>query len=422
MAFTVDPSTGRTTDPKGQSLDTNQHAGGGPALTASGLDLATGGVTRSTVAEDLASGLDPKGGNDAAFAVIAKTFDKAIKWRLQNEPMYRQFANVNVIDQAAFPGSAVTLFRTGARGLPLAVDPLSEYADPDAVSLPGLEDKMLVTVNEYGASTVVTSRLKRYAWTEIDPMQIEYVARAMRETVDAIYANAIYSDKGGWLGHGARQAVVTKGATATDPSKIALTAGTVMVDKKFPTSAGLSHGLVTSANDGSAASTAPTGYIDSAVIRRIVAHFRSLGVAPKADGNYVGLITPDQAVHLREETNVAGWRYPHLDGSWNGNILNGTVGIYENVRFLESPMFYGMDKGVKYTATDTFGNKRPTKGANCIFMGAEGIADVVVEEPHTVVTPTTDKFGRLFGLGFIGTFGAQVYDPNAILLVNALSD
>jgi hypothetical protein len=64
-------------------------------------------------------------------------------------------------------------------------------------------------------------------------------------------------------------------------------------------------------------------------------------------------------------------------------------------------------------------NVKPTEAAtaNILFLGAEGIGDVVVEEPHAVVTPTSDKFGRLAGLGWIGCFGAQVYDNNAGLLV-----
>ena len=83
-------------------------------------------------------------------------------------------------------------------------------------------------------------------------------------------------------------------------------------------------------------------------VRRIVAHFRSLGVRPMADGYYVALITPEIALQLREDSateGANGWRYPHLDGSWNGSILNGTVGVFEGVRFIEGAQFKGLDKG-----------------------------------------------------------------------------
>ena len=385
------------------NLNTNQHAGSGPALTASGLG-ENGALTPNAPSTNLAAG----GATYDELAVVKATFDKIIKWRARFEPSYRQFANVTMIDQAAFPGSTVSLFRTGAKGLGLAKTPLSEYADPDAVALPGLEDKMDVTVNEYGNSTVVTQRLQRFSWTEINPMQAEYIGRNMRDTVDAIYMESLYSLTGGFLKGGFRQAE----AKANDVLNFT-GAGAMEADKLF-TAIGTDGGAA--AADGGATSALTAGHV-----RRIVSHFRKLGVAPMSDGYYVGLITPDVAVALREATDVAGWRYPHLDGSWNGNILNGTVGIFEGVRFIEGPQFAGLDKGGTIDPNETsIVNVKPTvaKGsANLLFLGAEGIGDVVVEEPHAVITPTTDKFGRLAGLGWIGCFGTQVYDNNAGLLV-----
>ena len=194
-------------------LNAGQHAGGGPALTGSGLDLATGAVTPDSPTTDMVVGAhtttaDANGNIDFGTELIRATFDKIINWRLRFEPMYKQFATVRAIRETAYPGSKVTMFRTGAQGLGLAKTPLSEYEDPDAVALPGLEDKLDVTVNEYGNSTVVTSRIKRYSWADVDPMQAEYVARNLRDTVDATYMESIY-DVDGWLAQGAgfRQAV-----------------------------------------------------------------------------------------------------------------------------------------------------------------------------------------------------------------------
>jgi N4-gp56 family major capsid protein len=306
--------------------------------------------------------------------------------------MYRNFANVRMVDQAAYPGSKVTLFRTGANGLGLAVDPLSEYADPDAVALPGLEDKLDVTVNEYGNSTVVTQRLQRFSWTEINPMQAEYVGRNMRDTVDAIYMNAVYGG-GGFLGGGFRQATLTSatGVELTGPGTGALT---MADDKMFPAATG--HGLISTGKTGGAAAGASTQKLTAAHVRRIVAHFRSLGVRPFADGLYNAFITPEIAIQLREGADLTGWRYPHLDGSANGNIWNGTVGVFEGVRFIEGPQFKGLTKGAKVDkSVNSIINVKPAEAAtaNILFLGAEGIGDVVVEEPHAVVTPTSDKDG-----------------------------
>lgn len=429
MAFPNDPgdiysggqgaATGPATDPGtagGRSLNTDQHAGSGRMLTASGVGVA-GALTANAPATDLALGGGVTGA-PGELSLIKASFDKIIRLRNRLEPMYQSFTNVRAIREAAYPGTKVTVFRTGANGIPLALTPLSEYADPDAKPLPKLEDKLDVTVDEFGESTVTTQRLRRFAWAEVNPMQIEYVRRNMRETVDGTYMQAIYDTKGGFLGGGFRQAVVTAG-TGGAPSTIALTGNGSMAEDKLFLDAG-GHGLVDATHRGGAAHSAATGLLDAAVVRRIVGHFRSLGVVPYGDGNYLGLITPDISIGLRETTDLAGWRYPHLEENANGNIWRGTVGIFEGVRFVEGPQFKGLTKGQKIDpATNNIVNVKPSVAAtsNLLFLGAEGICDVIVEAPHTIVTPTTDKFGRLAGFGWIGCWGAQVYENNAGLLV-----
>ena len=398
-------------------LNVDQHAGGGPELTGSGVGV-DGLLTAAPPTTDLALGGGTTGAVDE-MSVVKATFDKIINWRLRFEPMYQKFATVRPVREAAYPGSTVTLFRTGAAGLELAKTPLSEYSDPDAMALPGLEDKLDVTVNEYGNATVVTQRLKRFSWTTIDPMQAEYVGRNMRDTVDAIYMEAVYGDTGGWLGAGFRQAQTTGADT------IELTgSGTMGADKMFDLTLASYGPLMTDDSKRGGEVGAGSAPLTASHVRRIVAHFRSLGVRPMPDGYYVALITPEIALQLREDSateGANGWRYPHLDGSWNGSILNGTVGVFEGVRFIEGAQFKGLDKGqeVSTTANSILEITPGTADThNVLFLGSEGICDVIVEDPHTVVTPTTDKFGRLQGLGWIGTWGSQVYDSNAGLLVS----
>jgi N4-gp56 family major capsid protein len=394
------------------NLNADQLNGSGPELTGSGVGV-DGALTHESPTTDLALSGGTTGAADE-MSIVKATFDKIINFRLRFEPMYQQFATVKPVREAAYPGSKVTLFRTGAQGLQLAKTPLSEYADPDAVALPGLEDKLDVTVNEYGNATVVTQRLKRFSWTTIDPLQAEYVARNLKDTVDSTYMDAVYAADGGWLGGGFRQAQVEADGS------VALTAnGTMAEDKMFPDAG--SHGLIAAGARGGVAAT-PGGPLTASVVRRVVAHFRSLGVRPMADGYYVALVTPEVALQLREDSateGANGWRYPHLDGSWNGSILSGTIGIFEGVRFIEGPQFKGLDKGDAVDpTTNNIINVAPSDGHNILFIGAEGIADVTVEAPHTTILPTMDRFGRLAGLGWIGTWGCQVFDNNAGLLVS----
>lgn len=404
------------------NLNVDQHAGGGPQLTGSGVGVD--GVRTVDAGTGLALGsgtnANTPGNIITDMALIGQTFDKVIRLRNRWEPMYRNFANVRAVRDAAYPGSKVTIFRTGANGLALAKNPLSEYADPDAKPLKGLEDSIDVTVNEYGDSTVVTNRLKRFSWADINPMQVEQVRRHMADSIDALYMEAVYANKGGFSKKGFRQAYVD----GTGALKFTTDSYT---DPLF----GSTTGWGTAALPTAAGTTGTTfGKLSDSAIRRIVGEFRSKGVAPYANGLYLGLITPDVSIQLRETTNLAGWRYPHLDGTANGNIWKGTVGLFEGVMFVEGSAFHGLAKGG--TIPDTTNNivnvfPGATKGDgsdkgshvydNLLFVGSEGICDVVVEEPHVVVTPTGDRFNRLFGLGWIGCLGAQVYDPFAGLLV-----
>lgn len=359
----------------------NTYNVGGP--TANGLTTGTG--ASNTFAVGAGASL-----TDKTDSIVRATFDKMIAWKLRFEPMYRNFATRRPVD-VAHPGSKVTMFRAGATDLALATTPLTEYEDPNHKVLPGRESVDLV-MNEYGESTVTTLRVREQAWTAIDPIQAEYVARNMRDTVDAIYQNAIYAGSGGFGGTGFLQYVA--GASG------AISAATLGVGNSYAALGAQS--------------------LQAGHVRRIVAQFRNRNQAPFGDGYYLGLITPDISVALREATDVAGWRYPHLDGSANTEIWNGTVGIFEGVKFIESPMYRGLDKGSAVNPAVPLVSQKPASanGANILFMANEGLVEGVVREPGSVVIPQRDAFGRLFGLGWYGWFGTTVYDGESGILLD----
>lgn len=348
---------------------------GGPTVTGT----ASGTGASSTLALGAGSQL-----TDKEDAVVRATFDKIIQWKLRWTPMYRNFANRRPVS-VAYPGSKITMFRAGATGLALATTPLNQYEDPDAKALPGLESTDL-TMNEYGDATVTTLRIRKESWTQIDPLQAEYVARAMRDTVDAIYMNAIYASTGGFDGTG------------------------------FLTYKGDASGAISTTT----AAAAGAQSLQAGHVRRVVGVFRNNGIAPYGDGFYLGLITPDISIALREATDVAAWRYPHLDGSANSNIWNGTVGVFEAVRFLESPQFQGLDQGTPVDPNVALVDQSPatTTAANILFIGNDGLVEGTVVEPGVHVTPQHDKFGRLFGIGYYGWFGTSVYDNKAGILLD----
>lgn len=308
------------------------------------------------------------GNNALAAEVVKATFDKVIAFKTRQEPMLRKFATVRPVD-IAYPGSSIDLFIHGT-DLALATTPLDEYQDPDFVSLPA-PSKVTLTLNEYGNATVTTLRLREFSWSQINPLQAELIGRNQRDTLDKLVETVL-------LG----------------------------ADKTRVTSTGTASGAATFANIVN---------MNSKAIRRAVAKMRSDN-AVEFGSYYMGLIHPDVCVDLREETDAAGWRAPHTYAeNANSLIWNGEVGVYEGVRWVE---YNRAPKGVVAEAAPGTGEKARY---TTFLMGQEALAEAVAVEAGTTVTPTTDKFGRLMGLGWYFFGGWTRYRPEALVLLESTS-
>ena len=306
------------------------------------------------------------GNNALAAEVVKATFDKVIAFKSRQEPMLRKFATVRPVG-IAYPGSSIDLFMHGS-DLALATTPLDEYQDPDFVSLPA-PSKVTLTLNEYGNATVTTLRLREFSFSQINPLQAELIGRNMRDTLDKLVETVI-------LGSSNKQRVTTTG---------------------------IASGAATYANIQN---------INSKAIRRVVAKMRSDN-ALEFGQHYMGIIHPDVCVDLREETDAAGWRAPHTYAeNANSVIWNGEVGTYEGVRWVE------YNRAPQGTVVDGANTK---KRYTSLIIGQEGLAEAVAVEGGTTVTPTSDKFGRLMGLGWYFFGGWTLYRPEALTLVESTS-
>ena len=302
------------------------------------------------------------GDNSLAAEVVKATFDKLIRFRQRTEAYYRRFATVRPAD-LAYPGQSIDMFRMGAE-LSLATTPLGEYEDPDYVALPAPTKKTL-TLNEYGNATVTTMRIKDFSWASIDPIQAELVGRNMSDSVDKLVENVIMSSS-----------------------------NIYNVDASGEISAG--------------AATTGDGVLSSAAIRRLVAEMRGNLALPYEGGYYVAFVHPAAAVALREESDPAGWRPAHIyTENTNGVLFSGDIGVYEGVRFIETTRVP--------TRVDTNGD---TIYAT-IVMGRDALVEALNREFSTVITPTTDKFGRLFGLGWYGCAGWGIYNEESIAILES---
>jgi N4-gp56 family major capsid protein len=335
-------------------------------VTFDGPDIPGAIITGTSTSSGVANGA-------LAAQVVKTTFDKIIGFKLRTEPMLRRFAEVRPVD-VAHPGSSVDMFIQGA-DLALATTPLNEYEDPDNVFLPA-PAKVTLTPFEYGNATVTSLRLREFSFSQIDPYQGELIARNLRDTVDKLVENVAYATTGGVSDDGfAKFHVPSAGGIATT----------------------------------AAPASGNPGKLNSAALRRLVANFRGNNVMEFEDGNFVAMIHPDQAVDLREETDVAGWRIPHTYAeNANSFIWNGEVGSYEGVKFIESPRTPNTGTGA-------------TRVYKTLVLGKQGLAEGVVREFGTIVTPSLDKFGRLFGLGWFGWAGWSIYreESGAVLSTSA---
>lgn len=300
------------------------------------------------------------GSNVLAAQVVKATFDKLIRFKQRTEPYYRKFATVRPAD-LAYPGSTIDMFRMSAE-LGLATTPLDEYADPDFVSLPAPTKKTL-TLNEYGNATVTTMRLKDFSWASIDPLQAELLSRNMGDSVDKLVENVLMSSS-----------------------------------NKYHTDS--------SGDIASGAATAGDGVLSSGAIRRLVAEMRSNLALPYEGGLYVGFIHPAAAVALREETDPAGWRPTHIyTENTNGVLFSGDIGVYEGVRWIETtrvPVRTDADDATIYST---------------IVLGKDALVEALNREFSTVITPTTDKFGRLFGAGWYGCAAWGIYNDESVSIL-----
>lgn len=308
------------------------------------------------------------GNNALAAEVVKATFDKIIAFKTRQEPMLRKFATVRPVD-IAYPGSSIDMFIHGT-DLALATTPLDEYQDPDFVSLPA-PSKVTLTLNEYGNATVTTLRLREFSWSQINPLQAELIGRNQRDTLDKLVETVILGSS----------------------------------NKFRVTSTGIESGAATYAN---------IDEINSKAVRRAVAKKRAAN-AVEFGNAYMGLIHPDVCVDLREETDAAGWRTPHNADNANSLIWNGEVGVYEGVRWVE------YNRAPQGTVAETSPGTGTKKRYTTILLAQEGIAEAVAVEAGTTVTPTTDKFGRLMGLGWYFFGGWSLYRPEAVTLLESTS-
>jgi len=299
--------------------------------------------------------------------LIQTAYDKYIEFALRSEPMFRAFADKRPVDVTS-AGTSVVFQRYA--DLSAATTALTENVDPDAVALSNTTT-VTVTLNEYGNAVLTTEKLTLSALSDVDPAIAELVAWNMRDSLDQLV-------------------------------RTTLVGGTNVVY----------------ANNGNVDTTGPTNtvgtsadIIKSAYVRYIVSKLRGNSAIPFDGGYYTGIIHPDVSHDLRAETGMAAWRDPHVYAdNANASLWAGEVGVYEGVRFIESPR--------TYSATD---GAASAKVHRSLFLGRQALAEAVSREPGVVIGPVTDKLMRSRPIGWKCLIGWARYREEALFRLESSS-
>lgn len=303
--------------------------------------------------------------------LIQTAYDKYVEFNLRSEPMFRKFADKRPVD-VTNPGATV-VFQLH-NDLSRVTSALTETADVDAVALNNT-NKVQVTVDEYGNAVTTTERLALESLSAVDPAVADMLSYNMRDSLDAlVYGKLVGLATGRFEGTTAANETAVNGDDKT-------VGGTV---------------------------TGADAQLKAADIRKAVARLRAASVQPKDGSFYVGMLHPDTSYDLRTEAAASGanvWREPHTyTEAGVGNIWSGEVGVYEGVKFIESPRVETVDGDHKV-----------------IVLGKQALIEAVTYEPKSVIGPVTDKLMRFRHIGWKGLLGWNIYRPEARYVITCES-
>jgi hypothetical protein len=288
--------------------------------------------------------------------------------------MFRKFADKRPVD-VTNPGNTV-VFQVYT-DLSRATSALTQTADPDAVELSNT-NKVNVVVNEYGNAVITTERLALESLSAIDPAVADMLSFNMRDSLDSLV----------W---GKLTALATgryTGTSSADESTI-------------------------NGQDVSGAATTSATYMTAALARRGVAKLRGASVQPRDGGFYTALIHPDVSYDLRSEAQSSGsavWQLPHTyTEAGVGNLWSGEIGIYDQVRYIETPR------------AESISGSGTSKVYATVLLGKQALIEAVSYEPKTVIGPVTDKLMRFRPAGWKGLLGWNIFRTEARYVIKTKS-
>lgn len=307
----------------------------------------------------------------ASLTSVQTAYNREADFALRPLLHFDQVATVKPTRQA-MPGNVVKF--TIYADLAVASTALDESTDVNAVAMS--DSQPSVTLVEYGNAVLTTAKLRGTSFLSVDTDAANVVGFNAGVSQDTIARDVLKA--------GSNVRYASGGAT-------------------LPTARNtIEPGDTITGND----------------IRRARTDLRGASVMTYGDDLYVGFIHPDVAYDLRRDTSSgATWRDARTYTD-NTNLLNGEVGVFEGVRFVETeraPVF--ADAGSSTTLTDVYAT---------IIVGQQALAKafssaVSAENAQVVIGPVTDKLRRFHPLGWYWLGGYGRYREAAIRRIESSS-
>ena len=291
----------------------------------------------------------------SALSVDQVAFDRLAYFALRSELLFDQAADVQPVAQA-MPGTGVTF--TIFNDVAAATSTLSETTDVTPVALS--DSQVTVTLYEYGNALVTTAKLRGTAFLDVDSAAANVIGYNAGDSMDQVVGSVLAAG-----------------------SNVAYS------------------GTSTARND-----TAANDNLTANDIRKQVAALRKANV-PTFNGSYIGFIHPDVSYDFRSATDASAWRTPanYVDPT---GIYNGEIGLFESVRFIETPrapLFANAGNGTGGAGTiDVYAT---------LIMGRQALAKAFSTQdgngamPKVVRGNVTDLLMRLQPMGWywLGGYG-----------------
>lgn len=300
-------------------------------------------------------------------------YDRLAYFALRRKLFFDQVATVKPTRQA-MPGSSVIFNQTS--DMAVVSTGINESTDVDAVAL--ADAQVTVTLVEYGNVAKSSAKLRGTSYLEVDPVILNVIGYNAGLSLDTIARDVL---KGGSnVKYGSGGTTAPAGRTSIEPED-------------------------TITGNG---------------IRRANAELRGASAMEWDGNNYIGYIHPDVSYDLRGGTGGANWRDVHTYTDLGAvNIMNGEVGVFENVRFVETPGApVWADAGSSTTLTDVYGT---------IICGQESLAkawsltDGNAPMPRTFPTPPLDNLRRFLGHAWYWLGGYSIFRQASIRRIETSS-